>query len=278
MAHAQLTIYGAGLIGGSIALSARRSGTFDRIVAIDLNEAPEPPKVDPFDDWAVSPEARMRALRSSDLTVMCLPVRAIVAQLPEVLMETQGVVTDCGSTKASICRSIADHPRRGRFVAGHPMAGRPVGGLIHASHDLFEARRWILCPEQSDPDAVAIVERLVSSTGAEIITLDADVHDASVAWTSHLPQVIASALSVYAHDNHALQAAGPGFASATRVAGGAEVMWSDIFETNAAPIGLSLTKLGTALCELGEELGRGRAESTLDLLARARALRGTVIK
>ncbi len=275
MTLSQLTIYGAGLIGGSIALSAKKSGYCERVVAIDLSGPAPGVKDDPFDAWAIEEDDQQQALAESDLVVLCVPVRAIVKVLPHVLDKTPGYVTDCGSTKAAICHSIAHHPGRSRYVAGHPMAGHPVGGLVHASSDLFVGRRWILCPDSSSPDALEGVEQLVTATGAEVVQLDADVHDASVAWTSHLPQVIASALSVYAHEHEAMQAAGPGFASATRVAGGAEAMWGDIFETNARPIGISLSHLGKALSALGEELEQGRAESTLDMLARARALRNT---
>ena len=278
MSISQLTIYGAGLIGGSIGLAARQAGFCQRLVAIDLVRPEVSEKSDLFDAWAITAGERKAALASSDMTVMCVPVQKIVDQLPEVLATTRGVVTDCGSTKTSICRSVDGHARRGRFVAGHPMAGLPVGGLENAASDLFENRRWILCPSGSDPDALALVEELVAATRAETVHLSEEVHDASVAWTSHVPQVIASALAVYAAENRALQAAGPGFASATRVAGGAEAMWGDIFGTNAGAIGLSLSQLGRALSQLGEDLQQGRAESTMDLLARARALRATIAK
>lgn len=271
MSLSQLTVYGAGLIGGSIALCARKHRLAQRIVAIEqqrpaMNEAV-------FDDWAISSAERERALRQAEVVMLCVPVRTIIDQLPLVLAQTDGIVTDCGSTKAAICRAVIDHKHRARFVAGHPMAGHPEGGLANASADLFVGRRWILCPEGSSTESLARVEDLIKGTGAEVVSLQDTEHDASVAWTSHLPQVMASALSVYAHRNHALQAAGPGFASATRVAGGAEAMWGDIFTTNAASIGRSLVEVGEALAQLGRDLERGETESTLGMLAAARPLR-----
>jgi len=273
MSLSQLTIYGAGLIGGSIAHFARNHGLCERLVAIDT-QAPHPsdPK-ELFDDWAVTPEEQKRALRDSELTMMCVPVRAIIDQLPLVLAQTDGVVSDCGSTKTAICRAVLAHPGRERFVAGHPMAGHPEGGLMNASQDLFHGRRWILCPEGSSAHALGLVQQLVLSLGAHVVRLKDTEHDASVAWTSHVPQVVASTLSVYAHQNDALKAAGPGFASATRVAGGAEAMWGDIFGTNSEAIGRSLSQVGRALSELGEQLQAGDAGGTMDILAQARAVR-----
>lgn len=273
MSLSQLTIYGAGLIGGSIALCARKYGLARRLVAIEVRRPTQNAEV--FDDWALSTSEREQALRQADLVILCVPVRTIIDQLPLVLSKTNGVVTDCGSTKAAICRAVAPHKDRSRFVAGHPMAGHPEGGLSNASADLFLDRRWIICPDGSAPDAIKVVEDLISKAGAQLVALRDVEHDASVAWTSHLPQVMASALSVYAERNQALQAAGPGFASATRVAGGAEAMWSDIFTTNASAIGQSLVEVGAALGQLGQDLKKGETQSTLEMLAAARLLRGS---
>jgi len=273
MTFSQLTIYGAGLIGGSIALLARQTGICKRLVAIDVARPSLPQLEAVFDDWAISAPEQKLALKQADLTVLCVPVRSVVGLLPDLLNQTLGTVTDCGSTKVAIVDAVKDHPERARFVAGHPMAGHPEGGLTNASQNLFAHRRWILCPEGSSASALSMVESLVTATGAEIVHLHADEHDASVAWTSHVPQVIASALSVYVHKNQATRAAGPGFASATRVAGGAEAMWVDIFGTNARAIGGAWVELGQALGSLGHELEGGGVERALDLLAQARALR-----
>src|SRR5690606_36971061 len=132
------------------------------------------------------------------------------------------------------------HVSRGRFVLGHPMAGHPEGGLHNARADLFHGNKWILCAQGSDPGAQQLVSEFVQALGSDVVFLDAEEHDRSVAVTSHLPQVVASALSVFAEEVDAKQAAGPGFASATRVAGGAEAMWRDIFETNDKAVGTAL--------------------------------------
>lgn len=274
MANTSLTIFGAGLIGGSIALAARRAHRYGSIVAIDKNE-PAGGDLWPFDEWISSEDAAAipAALAHSSLTVLCTPVGSIISSLPRILDGTTGWVTDCGSTKQAILECVRQHPARSRFVAGHPMAGHPQGGIANARPDLFDDRRWILCTEGSDASAAREVAAFVSSLGAHVVVLSAAQHDKSVAHTSHLPQVVASALSVQAATEDALQAAGPGFASATRVAGGAESMWRDIFETNGAAIGQALGKLGHTLLRLSDDLERDDLQTTLDVLAHARELR-----
>jgi prephenate dehydrogenase len=274
MSLTQLTIFGAGLIGGSLALSARKHGLASRIVAVDIRPQPATTST-PFDEWveATDAEGVRAALSNSTLTVLCVPVRTIIKLLPEVLSQTPGWVTDCGSTKAAIAGSLKSNPDRARFIASHPMAGRPQGGLENASADLFQGRKWILCPEGSSPEGTAALRAFIEGIGAEAIDLSAEEHDRSVAITSHVPQVVARALSVHAVEGDALRAAGPGFASATRVAGGAEAMWRDIFDTNSSAIGDALVDVGRKLQALGEELQKSEVEGTLETLEKARNLR-----
>lgn len=269
----QLTIFGAGLIGGSVAHAARERQLAERLVAVDVEKAPT--SLGPFDTWVTASDndAVLRELTRSDLTMLCVPVRIIARLLPEVLKHSSGWVTDCGSTKVAIAKVAESLPERARFVAGHPMAGHPEGGLRNARPDLFHERKWILCPEGSSPEGEKLVAEFVKALGAEVVRLDAHRHDRSVAVTSHIPQVVASALSVFADEEDATQAAGPGFASSTRVAGGAESMWRDIFETNAASIGPALTEFGAELQKLGEELQKSDVEGTLQVLEKARRLR-----
>jgi prephenate dehydrogenase len=151
------------------------------------------------------------------------------------------------------------------------MAGHPRGGIENATSDLFVDKKWILCAEQSSQEATDFVRDFVHSLGALPIHLSAADHDRSVAITSHLPQVIASALSVLAQKNDALKAAGPGFASATRVAGGQEEMWKDIFESNGAAIADALGQASSLFQELSTQLAAGEIEGVLQLLRGARS-------
>lgn len=267
-----LTIFGAGLIGGSVALAARRAGLARRIVALDHRA--EPDRAHPFDAWFQTTDTHQNTaiFAESSLVVLATPVRSIVAWLPEVLAAS-ALVTDCGSTKLAIVEAARRCPNATSFVPGHPMAGHPVGGLTNASAELFDGRRWLLCPDGAAQSALWSVREFVTALGAEPIELSATEHDRSVAITSHLPQVVASALAVLADREQALAAAGPGFASATRVAGGADAIWRDIFVTNGHEIGRALELLGKELQCCGEALTRADADVVLNLLEKARRAR-----
>jgi len=270
----QLTIFGPGLIGGSIALGAKARGLARRVVAIDRNGGQKytPSERDRVaDEWLAASDERAvsRAYEASELIVLACPVHSIIAELPRAL-SSGAVVTDAGSTKELIVRAAEKHPGAERFVAGHPMAGHPAGGLIHASPDLFVDKRWLLCSPDAAKSAQAKVIELARGLGAIIVELDASAHDQSVALTSHVPQLYASALAALAAERDATAAAGPGFASATRVAGGAEGIWRDIFETNGSAIAEVLGLLSAELDAVAAALRRGDAEEALKLLERAR--------
>lgn len=275
----RIAIVGFGLVGGSLALALRRAEPDWVIVAVDYettfaSAAARQAAHECVD--AMNP-AEMRAkLKDVDLAVLCTPVRTIETSVVDML-ELAGTVTDCGSTKRSIVRAASSSPKRARFVPGHPMAGAPESGIAQARADLFEHRRWILCPEATDADALDRVERLVRRVGAEPVLLSAEHHDRAVALTSHVPQILASVLWTAAERADALPAAGPAFASATRVAGGPERMWNDILETNADNVADVLASLSTELGELGERLRRSPPdlEALLGVLATARQRRSS---
>jgi prephenate dehydrogenase len=272
----RVAIVGFGLMGGSLALALRRSGQV-HVTAIDrapvLERAQAKQAADdhlPLEDT----EGLKIALERSDLTVLAVPVSTIVRLLPWSLTHAP-VVTDCGSTKREIAQAAREHARGASFVPGHPMAGLPDGGIENARADLFEDRSWILCPEQVDRSALVVTTEILALTGARFIEMSPEAHDRAVAVTSHLPQLLASALYMLADTESARAAMGPAFERATRGAGGLESMWSDIFETNADEVARAAEALSRELNKVAASLRLSPpdAQAALSLLASARARR-----
>jgi prephenate dehydrogenase len=271
-----LVVVGFGLIGGSLALAAKASGFASQVTAVDSPEVLALPEAERAADARLDTgdESAIReAMRAARLTVLAAPV-GVIAERVGWALDHAGIVSDCGSTK----RRIVDAARRsanfGRFVPGHPMAGLPEGGIRNASPELFQGRPWIVCPEEADADAVTCVRELVSGVGANLVTMGATDHDRAVARTSHLPQLLASALSVVAESPAVRRAAGPAFERATHIAGGPESMWHDIFASNADEVARALGELLAVLEPLCAELTAGASTELVDaLLCRARELR-----
>ncbi len=269
-------IVGLGLVGGSLARALRR-GRGDRIVAIDAaavlaSDAAQGTCDDRVD--AASTSAVERALSAADRVVLATPV-SVIADVVTSALDAARVVTDCGSTKRAVLAAARTSPRIARFVPGHPMAGLAGGGLDRASADLFVGRTWILCPHGADEDAVADVEALVRAVGARAVHMTAEAHDRAVALTSHVPQLLASALGALSRRRGASVAAGPAFERLVHGAGGPETMWRDIFATNADEVALVLRELAAELARVADGLETTPAglEAALALLAEARDLR-----
>lgn len=247
----RIAIVGLGLIGGSVALAARRRWPDALVIGVDRKDIVERAMIlhaidVGADDLGMAAEA--------DLIVLAAPVLEICRLLESGLsgmVAHEAVVTDVGSTKAAIVRAAAALPRHLHFVGGHPLAGAAVGGLEHARSDLFAGRPWWLCP-----DSTANLHRLdefVEDLGATPKVVKAEAHDRLVAFLSHVPQLAASALMEIVGEavgEEGLGLAGRGFQDTTRLASSPSDIWKDTCATNAAPIEEALDRLIARLQEL----------------------------
>jgi prephenate dehydrogenase len=217
----KVTVYGTGLIGGSLALALKRAFPDIRISGVDkpevLKRALELKVID-----AAGPQP-------ADLIILATPIGEILRLLDELPGETP-LITDVGSTKAVICEKAA---QRGlHFVGGHPMAGLEHSGPDAADASLFDGAPFFLCQVRSTPPgAVETMQRLVTAIGAVPHVIPADEHDRVVAQISQLPQIISSALADQTGRHSDL--AGPGLRSMTRMASSPFHVWRDIFETSS---------------------------------------------
>ncbi len=245
-------VVGLGLIGGSIALGVRRFFVGCEVVGADLRKGDWPE--DLLDDFvSIGSESDLLRMPECDLIVLAVPVVSVLALLGPAL-DTGSVVTDVASTKRQVAAAVSGHPQAGRFVPGHPMTGAPRNGFAHARADLFANASWLLCPEQAEPSALMRVRTLVSGLGGAAHEMSAAAHDRAVALTSHVPQLLASALRVAAQQGDYAAAAGPAFERMTRGAGGARSMWSDVFVTNADLVAEQAEALSAELARLARAL------------------------
>ena len=234
----KIAVLGVGLIGGSIALAARRRlgaevAGFDRDAAV-LDRAMEREALD------AACGSVGEAVDGAEVTFCAGPVGALPALVSEALAASDRgtVVTDVGSTKRELIEALPDDGDRERFIGGHPLAGAETSGIEHARADLFEGARWYLVPtEQSSGLLFDRLHRTISELGARPLALDAGAHDRAMAAVSHLPHVIANVLVAEAADARGgeperLPEVGPSFRDATRIAGANPPIWVDIFSSN----------------------------------------------
>ena len=270
----RMAVLGLGLLGGSTALAARQRGAVCETLGYARRRAPLEAAVaagviDGFGELA-------EVLSGADLVVLGTPIAAMptLLELAAPHLERGAIVTDLGSVKGEVARALpALLPEGVEFIGSHPMAGSHLAGVAHADADLFVGRRVVLTPTgSSDEEACQRIESFWRALGATVVLRDPDDHDAQVAWTSHLPHLVAYA---FAHAlEHAPARAGElassGFEDFTRIAHSGPELWADILSTNRKALAGPLEDFGESLSTLARALEAGDPEALERLLATAR--------
>ena len=143
------------------------------------------------------------------------------------------------------------------------MTGSERGGLDGADAFLFENALYILCPDGKEtPENYSDLTDLVEGTGARVLQMDSKQHDHIVAFVSHLPQLLATALvRVVADQNqtdpNTLRLAAGGFRDMTRIASSSFDLWAPILENNRTDVDRALTAMIDSLHFTREQLREG---------------------
>lgn len=277
----RLVVIGLGLIGGSFAKGLRESGVCREVVGVDLDPrsrrlAVELGVVDRCEEDIAA------ACRGADVIQLAVPILAMekLLTLLATLDLGNAVLTDVGSAKGNVVRAarLAFGSLPPRFVPGHPIAGSEQSGVEASDAQLFRRHKVILTPlAETDPVALALVDRLWSELGADVEHMQVERHDEVLAATSHLPHLLAFALvDSLAKRNENLDifryAAG-GFRDFTRIAGSDPVMWHDIFLANREAVLRTLDTFRSDLDALRDAVDAGDGHQLLGVFTRARVAR-----
>ena len=263
MSIQRITIVGTGLIGGSLGLAIRAARPEVHVVGCDREEVLRKSLAIGAVERA---EADLdRAVEGSHAVVLATPIAGIMdclQRLAPVLPEDV-LISDTGSTKVDIVRravSILGQGAAERFLPGHPLAGKEYSGIENADATLFRGAAWIFI-RSAHPPAGRQQEfiELISAIGARPFFLAAEEHDELIAWTSHLPQLVATALASTIAERFPtldpIQAvSGRGLRDMTRLAASSYAVWRDIIHTNETNIAAALHQLEQKLAGLRESL------------------------
>ncbi len=247
-------------MGTSIGLALRKHCDAYDIVGWDPDSRS---LADALDCGAVNrtAESLRDAAHEADIALLAAPVDRIVC-LAEQLARTgppELTVTDVGSAKRRIVREC-EALLGGRFVGGHPMAGSELNGPRAARAEILDGSPWVFTPtEVTKPAALEAAEALARASGAKPRRMTPYDHDRMAAFLSHLPHVLAFALSATASsglDADAMELAAGSFRSATRVAGSSPSAWASILTDNAESVAEALDRLLDRLRAVRSALGQ----------------------
>jgi prephenate dehydrogenase len=272
-----LAVIGLGAIGGSLAWQARLAG-----IARVIGYAAEPQdRVQALKSAAVHDvaDSARRAVEGAQLVVLATPPQAVLGLLEQLgpALPPGAIVTDVASIKQPVMLKAREVGLAKRFAGSHPFAGTHLSGWTGARPDLLAGAIVYVCDTGPEGDAVAreIMNFWESVIRAHPVRIDAEVHDTQLAWTSHLPQAVASVLARTLASEPSLRGAslGTGARDTTRLAASPAEMWVDIFLLNKEPVSEALARAEGELAQLRELIRKADRNGLLQYLEEAATFR-----
>jgi prephenate dehydrogenase len=272
-----LAVIGLGAIGGSLAWQARLAGV-PRVVGFSPSRADG---VDALRASAITElaDSAPRAVRGAELVVLAVPAR-VTLDLIDMLQPSLApgaVLTDVCSVKGPVLARANAAGLGDRFAGGHPLAGTHVSGFAAAHPERLRGCVVYVCETGAaggDRVARGVMRFWEQVLEAQPVLIDAVAHDRQLAWTSHLPQAVASALAKALADRGlAGLSFGPGARDTTRLAASSPDMWLDILLYNHAAVIEALAAAEASLGELRQLVAARDAEGIRRYLATAQRFR-----
>jgi prephenate dehydrogenase len=265
----RIAILGTGLLGTSAGLALRGAGFRGSITGWNRSaeQAQLALSMGAIDSVAADP---VQAALDAQATLLAVPIYATLDFMEKLapVLGPEHLVTDVGSTKLVICEAagrLFNTKDRAAFLPGHPMAGKERGGAALGDAELFHGAVWLFtddpAAERSEQGAELVKgwREWVVAMGAKTLDLEPARHDELVAWVSHLPQFVATALSALLEEEvgdapELKDVGGRGLREMTRLGASPYSMWRDIAYTNTAAVDAALQALEQRLAHLRENL------------------------
>lgn len=256
-----ITIVGLGVIGGSFAMAFKEAG-FEDVYAVDLNKE----SIEKAKNMGIIKDGSDNAkqfLEIADLVIICIYPRII----KDFMMENRNnfkdgaIVTDVAGIKGTLIKQLDDIiPDNIDFIFGHPMAGRENKGIDHATAECYKGANYLLIDtERNDDDNVLLLQAIIYKLGFKrIIRISSDFHDQIIAFTSHLPHVMAVSLinsDVEARNTEIYM--GGSYRDATRVADINEDLWTELFLGNKENLLEVIDDFMAEMSRFREDLAKG---------------------
>ena len=277
----KIGIVGLGLIGGSLGLKLQSlNHTIYGIANNELNEKKAKEK-----KLANFVSCDLSLLKKCKIIILALPIKDLISPSQELVasIPKETIVTDVGSVKEPIINTWENlHPL---FIGSHPMAGTEKKGVDSGFEGLFKNAKWIITPTQnSDPNAVRTIYKLIKSMDCKICQTSPKNHDEAVSLISHLPIFLASALieTVHTKNNQSLldltqELAASGFADTSRVGGGNEKLGLDLAMNNQINVLNAINNFKNKLSTLESLIKEENWELLSNKLAEAKEIRENFI-
>ncbi|GIL01489.1 MAG: cyclohexadienyl dehydrogenase [Alphaproteobacteria bacterium] len=284
----KLAIIGQGLIGSSITRAVYERRLVANVAVTDASKKVRKRVIELGLGHARVVHGSAEAVADADLVIVCVPVGQTASVITEICphLKPGAIVSDVGSVKAEVVADVRPHlPDNVHLVPAHPLAGTEFSGPDAGMPRLFVKRWCILTPEKDcDPQAVALVRRFWEGLGSTVEVMSPKRHDYVLAYTSHLPHLVAFSIFQTAlryeemSEAEVIKFSAGGFRDFTRIASSNPTMWRDIFLKNREPVLAVLRMFVGDLERLAEAIDDGDGEKLERLFSLSRSTRRKVIE
>lgn len=280
-----VAIIGLGLIGSSIARGVREYMPDMRVTGFDASDAARAESRDLGFCHNVMDDAAA-AVTDADLVILAVPVgrMADAARAIASGLRNDAIISDVGSSKASVADMLRAVLPNHIIIPAHPVAGTENSGPAAGFASLFEQRWCIITPRGGDnAEAVQKLATFWQALGAKVEEMDARHHDLVLAVTSHLPHLIAYTIVGTASEleevteSEVIKYSAGGFRDFTRIAASDPVMWRDIFLNNKDAVLGTLQRFNEDLTGLQQAIRKGDGEKLEAWFTRTRKIRRSII-
>lgn len=227
-------VVGLGLIGGSIAKSAKKN-TKHKVYGYDINENVVKNAIK---EKSIDGELTDARLSSCDYVFIPLYPEAVVEYVEKNAgnFKDGAVVIDCAGVKRAVCDKCFKIAEKHNFVfvGGHPMAGTQFSGFENSKDTMFHNAPFVLTPKENEDILIlANAREIIMELGfGRVSVMTPQKHDKLIAFTSQLAHVVSNAFvkSPSAIERKGISAGS--YKDLTRVAYLNENMWTELFLDN----------------------------------------------
>jgi cyclohexadieny/prephenate dehydrogenase len=283
----RIALIGIGLIGSSIARDIKALGLAKDVVVCSRS-AETLKRAEELALGTSYTESAAESVKDADLVIVSVPVGASesVAKQIAAHLKPGAIVTDVGSTKASVIAQMQPHmPENVHFIPGHPLAGTEKSGPDAGFEGLFRGRWCIFTPvPDTDPAALEKLRNFWIALGSRVDEMDPIHHDKVLAIVSHLPHLIAYNIVGTADDletvteSEVIKYSASGFRDFTRLAASDPTMWRDVCLHNRDAILEMLARFSEDLASLQRAVRWGEGDKLFELFSRTRDIRRSIVQ
>lgn len=261
-------IVGLGLIGGSLAKSAKKNTSY-KVYGYDIDSDVIKSAIA---EKSIDGELTEKRLSSCDYVFIPLYPEAVCDYVRKnaTVFKEGSVVIDCAGVKRGVCKECFKIAEDNNFifVGGHPMAGTQYSGFENSKDTMFYNAPFVLTPKENEDILVlANAREVIMALGfGRVSVMTPKKHDKLIAFTSQLAHIVSNA---YVKSPSALERKGisaGSYKDLTRVAYLNENMWTELFLDNKENLVFELDNIISELQKYSDAMKNDDSETLRQLL------------